>query len=331
MKFLASLREYFSVAQLQKLQVNSWAIPSAERILPYYLMVLSGFILATALGFVVAYTAMPKVGVQSKAADRGNTEEIRAVLVLPEKPREADFAVITKRNIFDSTGGIDDGAPKTQCELVKSALPLRFTGVIYGGSAQTSLVLLESTATKEADGLVLGDLVADARIVDIERNRVIFERNNCREYIDLEEPAALKRRVAGAKPVRGQRATTAGGTEGSFREDGFERDGGTVKATRQWVEKALTVDFAKTLQDMKASPNMVNGEVKGFVLSRIRPDSVYEKMGLVDGDVVEAINGVELNDAARAIGTLNNLRNEQNIELTLKRNGQVMNMKVQVR
>jgi type II secretory pathway component PulC len=54
----------------------------------------------------------------------------------------------------------------------------------------------------------------------------------------------------------------------------------------------------------------------------------YEK--LKDGDIVSSINGIELNDAARAIQTLNSLRNENNIEIQLLRGGQTITLKVNV-
>ena len=60
-------------------------------------------------------------------------------------------------------------------------------------------------------------------------------------------------------------------------------------------------------------------------------DSVYEKMGMKDGDVIEAINGIDLNDAARAIQTLNAMRNEGKIEIRMKRDGQTSNLDVQVK
>lgn len=326
MKLISNLREYINVTSLQKLQHASWSFPTAETILPYYIASLSGFVCATALGFVAAMTLMPPSPLSSTSA----SADVGPVTIsLPERPRESDFQWITKRNIFDSTGSSED-APKTACELVESQLPLKLTGLIYGGTAESSLVLLESTATKQADTFVMGDMVpGDARVVGIERTRVLFQRHNCPEYLDLQEPAPLKRRMAGSKPAKGAQAAAT--SDNVYREDGFEREGGTVKATKQWVDKALTVDFAKTLQDAKASPNMVNGEVKGFVLTRIRPDSVYEKMGLKDGDVIEAINGIELNDAARAIQTLNAVRNESNFDLQIKRDGQTQSMKLQVR
>lgn len=116
----------------------------------------------------------------------------------------------------------------------------------------------------------------------------------------------------------------------SYKEDGFERNGNSTTATKQWVNNILTNNFAKTLEEAKASPNLVGGQVKGFVITNITQNSVYAKLGLKDGDIVSVINGIELNDAARAIQTLNSMRNENTIELQIIRGGQPITFKVNV-
>lgn len=75
---------------------------------------------------------------------------------------------------------------------------------------------------------------------------------------------------------------------------------------------------------------MVDGELKGFKLDRIRSDSIYQKAGLQNGDVVEEINGIPLTDTSQAIKLLQSLRNEADIEIRFSRSGakQNLNMKV---
>ncbi|MEZ4741781.1 MAG: hypothetical protein R3B45_04935 [Bdellovibrionota bacterium] len=62
--------------------------------------------------------------------------------------------------------------------------------------------------------------------------------------------------------------------------------------------------MAKILMQATAQPYMKDGVVKGFQLSQIDPDSIFDKGGFRDLDVVTAINGIELNSAAGAISLL---------------------------
>jgi type II secretion system protein C len=275
----------------------------------------------------------------SKKSGRSAGDGVSAAIKFAERPKADEYKEILKRNIFNSEQREEvskEASTQTQCAAVKSDLPLKFTGVIFGGTKETSLVLLESTATKQADTFIFNDVVpGEAKIVDIQRDKVFFERDGsgCPEFLDLQQPEVVKRRVPGVARSQSSGLSAGNSAPGlEFSESGFTRSkDGNIVADRRWVDKALTSDFAKTLQDAKASPNLVNGEVKGFVLTRIRPDSVYEKMGFQDGDVVETINGIDLNDAARAIQTLNSLRQENAIELNIKRNGVSMPLKIQVK
>lgn len=342
-KISALLKNMSVLVGARKFDLAGFTWPPVEKLMPGFAALMTGFLAASLTGFAVAYLFMPSVTVGTGQSGARLSDASSQAPVPPppgpgmmgEKLAPSDFKTIISRNVFDSEGGEVDTSKdgEAKCLPVKSELPLKFTGVIYGGTAQTSLVLLESTASKQADTFLLGDLVpGEAKIVDIQRDKVFFERAGCPEFLELLVQEPPKRRVAGERKRSVSPNVSAGaGIDSSFREDGFERVNNNTAVTKQWVEKALTVDFAKTLQDAKASPNTIGNEVKGFVLTRIRPDSVYEKMGFQDGDIVEGINGIELNDAARAIQTLNAMRNEANMEVQVKRGGQTLNFKLQVK
>lgn len=284
------------------------------------------------------YVLFPQIKTKNAAVDP-TAESGPALVMVLERPKSEDYKDITKRNLFNSEQKEEiskEAAAKNLCDPVKSDLPLKFTGVIFGGTKETSLVLLESTSSNQADTFIYNDTVpGEAKIIDIQRDKVLFLRggSSCPEFLALQQPEVVKKRVPGVARSRSAGAPSSASSGAfEFSESGFTRaKDGNITADRRWVDKALTTDFAKTLQDAKASPNLVNGEVKGFVLTRIRPDSVYEKMGFQDGDVVETINGIDLNDAARAIQTLNSLKQENAIELSVKRNGVMMPLKIQVK
>ena len=117
----------------------------------------------------------------------------------------------------------------------------------------------------------------------------------------------------------------------SYKEEGFERKGTSIEMSSEYKNRLLTADFAAVLQDAKASPNVVNGVLKGWKLDRIRKGSIYEKAGVQNGDVIMEINGVMLNDAAQSIKHLQGLRNESELDLSLDRGGTKLNFNFKVR
>jgi type II secretory pathway component PulC len=76
---------------------------------------------------------------------------------------------------------------------------------------------------------------------------------------------------------------------------------------------------------------MVDGELRGFIITRIRKDSIYEKAGIQNDDIVEEVNGVPLTDTSQAIRLLQSLRNESEIEIRVKRGGSPMSFTIGVR
>ena len=69
----------------------------------------------------------------------------------------------------------------------------------------------------------------------------------------------------------------------------------------------------------------------GFKLNIVSEDSAYLKMGLMKGDVVKEVNGEELRDVQHAIKVLNSLRADDNMVITVVRNGKSKIMEIKAR
>ena len=297
-----------------KITSSDVSIPPAEKITPF-LYVITGIICSLGI-FHTFYIYFGKslnkktISTIAKPSNEGQKSTF-------------DLSPIISRNIFNLKGIIpdaeSDGSRACSLEPFKSSLPYKISGILFGGTSETSLVVFEGTG----NGIFkLGDhLPQGGTLHAIEKNRIFVVNKSCPEYIDLIPELPKDPRLSRSP----QNASGA-----LFKEDGFERNGNTTTATKQWVNNILTNDFARTLEEAKASPNIVGGQVKGFVITNITQNSVYAKLGIKDGDIVSAINGIELNDAARAIQTLNSMRNENTIEMQIIRGGQTISFKVNI-
>lgn len=99
---------------------------------------------------------------------------------------------------------------------------------------------------------------------------------------------------------------------------------GDEKAIRNDLERALTTDFAKTLQAARMSPIVEDGVAKGILFDAIQHDSIYEKMGLQNGDVVTHINDHEI--ATDVSPLLEPKQAEENKKITIQRNGETIHL-----
>ncbi|MCP3144585.1 hypothetical protein [Pyxidicoccus xibeiensis] len=68
-------------------------------------------------------------------------------------------------------------------------------------------------------------------------------------------------------------------------------------------------------------PAFREGQAQGFKLFAIRPGSVFAKLGLVNGDVLQRINGLSLQTPEGAMAAFQNLREARHFELDLERDG----------
>lgn len=302
-------------------------------------MMVLAFIAASALSLLTSQMFLPSGQKTRGSASRASSV---ASISIERKPMEkAVQTAILERNIFNSEGKVGDsidGPARTKVsdKILKSDLPLKLLGVIFSGDPFNGLAMLEVGSSNKTTSYMVGDKIQDdAHLYQVFDDRIILERaGDVKEFIELEQFEIVSTR--GKKPSRekssGSIGAIAGGATGNeFKEDGFERKSNSIKLTQEYKRNLLAPDnLTKILQDAKAEPNMVGGQLQGFRLTRIRENSVYEKAGFQNGDIIEEINGIPLRDAGGAIRLLNQLREAKDIEVRMNRNGAVSNLAIQV-
>ena len=257
---------------------------------------------------------------------------------------EGEASPILKRNLFKAVmegQGLDseeaslklpqgEGQFKSVRNLKKSRLPLILVGLIFSGDLYSgvAMIKLKSGKRKGISSFFSGDIIdKDVKLIEVHADKVVVENSGIYEYI----PLLKKKKKKSRRKSRSSRLRRKKSLPESYSEDGFERKGSEIVMSSEYRKKMLTADFTKVLQDAKAEPNFVGRELNGFKLTRIKPDSIYEKSGFTDGDVITEINGVSLVDTGQAIRLLQSLRGAEEIEVILLRNGQEITSNIQVK
>ena len=78
-------------------------------------------------------------------------------------------------------------------------------------------------------------------------------------------------------------------------------------------------------------PAFKDGQAEGFKLFSIRPDSIYSKIGIVNGDVIKRINGFDLNSPEKALEVYSKLKEANRIDIEVDRNGRPLRKTYNVR
>ena len=97
--------------------------------------------------------------------------------------------------------------------------------------------------------------------------------------------------------------------------------GDRVTLSAKYKDHLVKNDLSKILMQAAAVPVYQNSRLEGFKIVDIEPASIYEQVGLKDGDVITEINGQKLSDVGMAIKVLNALRNDVFAEVRLLRAG----------
>ena len=75
------------------------------------------------------------------------------------------------------------------------------------------------------------------------------------------------------------------------------------------------------LQQARVRPHYKNGSPDGFIISGIKRNSLFRKMGLRNGDIIKEVNGKPIDTMDEAMAMYQNLVSNNSIDIKLKRRG----------
>jgi general secretion pathway protein C len=74
-----------------------------------------------------------------------------------------------------------------------------------------------------------------------------------------------------------------------------------------------------------------DGKPEGFKLYAIRPGSLFDRLGMLNGDTMTSINGFALTSADKALEVYTKLRETKEIEVDLVRGGKPVKLQFSIR
>lgn len=115
-----------------------------------------------------------------------------------------------------------------------------------------------------------------------------------------------------------------------FIGEGFERRDNKIRLSSQLRDKLVNEDLSDILMQATAIPKIENGNVVGFRILQIDKDSIYDKAGLIDNDVITSINGIQLSSVAGAVRLLKSLKSSDQVQIDFIRNGVQQSLELSV-
>jgi general secretion pathway protein C len=92
--------------------------------------------------------------------------------------------------------------------------------------------------------------------------------------------------------------------------------------SKKMVNERLT-DLKSLMNTAVVRPYLNKGVQEGYIISSIAPNSLYEKMGLQNGDIIIDVNKKPIQGADNLLQTVNLMQSGGSITLNVKRNGKI--------
>jgi general secretion pathway protein C len=189
-------------------------------------------------------------------------------------------------------------------EMEETKLQLKLWGTVTGDTRQ-SYAVIEDVQKREQNLYRVGDSIQDAAVKAILREKVILTVNGQDEVLAMEE---LQQSGPSQRPFpRGPRPIAGAPAEPTRTQ--------RVSLRRTMIDEAIQ-DVSKLMTEIKIEPHE-----SGLSLSDIKPNSIFRRMGLRNGDVLKSVDGQEIHTVDDALKLYESLKSADNVNVVLQRRG----------
>lgn len=214
------------------------------------------------------------------------------------------YSEVSNSNIFGTikTGGTTapPAVPATNTTLKLVAVNESSNGVKFA--------IIEDTKSQNQDVFSISDQIfGGGKLLEVGPDSVKIDRGGKIEILALAEGAP----------------SAGGGGSPELNQTDFS-------VADEEISSALA-NLPQLLSQARAVPYFRNGTSIGMRLFAIKPESLYEKLGLKNGDIILSVNENSLSDPAQALKLFEQLKTERAINVKLERNSQVSEMRYSIR
>jgi len=216
-----------------------------------------------------------------------------------------DYDIITGRNLFLSTlkpaggnqseGGLFDSDQKTTDFDLKGTVAC---------NSSFGFIVVEERGNHKQKLYKLGDKIGQDKLIKITRNTATL-KNGVRETL-------LKIKETMEGPLLPN-------SSGAGRNNAIP---GNYTLNKKSVNENLS-DLKSLTNQAVVRPFLNNGVQEGYTISNIAPNSLYEKAGIQNGDIIIDINNNRMQNASDILQVLNSMQSGSSMDLNVKRNGKI--------
>jgi general secretion pathway protein C len=238
-----------------------------------------------------------------------------------QQPLSAYMAILD-RNLFNTRTAAEsknDNEKVDVASLEQTKLDLKLWGTV-SGSKDGDYAVIEDVKAHEQDLYRTGDTIQTATVKEIFREKVVLTVDGKDEVLQMQDLDTGKSTAGSNRLAAGEGAPFPARTTRAQR----------ISLRRSYIDQSMT-DVASLMTQVKIQPHMENGVSAGLSLSSIKPNSIFRRMGLRNGDVITGVDGNEISTVDDALRLVDNLRSSSNLSVQLKRRGRDKTIEYRIR
>ncbi|MDQ7005109.1 MAG: type II secretion system protein N [Ghiorsea sp.] len=248
-------------------------------------------------GFIVMPFQMPSSVVKPIASAESQSLQVDDSFL-----RKVDL--FGKPQVFKKTQPISQ---PTHTPVTVSRLNIKLIGTVVAGDRSAAMVTV-GTSKKQAVFFLKEEIQPNVTLIAVDPMAIVVKHGANRERIAIEtgkrlikaSAVAAPRRVAPRVPIR--------------------TDVLNKRIDRNHLNSQMR-NFSTLLSQARVSPHFSNGKPDGFKISDIVKGSLYEEIGLLNGDIIKVVNGESVTGAEQAMRMYRELQSATFIDVEVERNG----------
>lgn len=224
-----------------------------------------------------------------------------------------DYRLINERNLFGTTDPTKVKAPLPQpvdlAALEETELDVKLWGTLVLSDDGRSYAVIEDKKSGGQNLYQVGDKVQDALVKLILRERVVLDVDGKDEILQIEELAP-----AGAS---GGGRTAQAMPEAPAPPEPVSRE---VNIDRKIIDEAMG-NIGELMKQVRIRPFFEGGNPAGLSLVGVAPGSIFQQMGIRNGDVLQAVDGQPIQTVDDVVNLYQSLSSADSLALQIRRGG----------
>lgn len=281
-----------------------------------YIFIFTNALLITASAYIAVDTVYraAATGLVTEQVKTGQGITPEAAPVKHDLPY-SHYRPILERNLFKTKkDAVAKPAAIDHEQLKKTDLNLKLWGTV-SGNTQKAYAVIEDIKKRQQNLYRVGDAIQHATVRAILREKVVLRVDGKDEILQMEDISTGKTAGRSARPT--------GTVRGSSRAQ-------NITLRKSLIERAMQ-DMGSLMGQVKIEPHLENGVASGLALSSIRPNSIFRRMGLRNGDVITGVDGNQIQSVEDAMKLYENLQSSDGVSLQLKRRGREKTINYNIR